>query len=131
MMLQVTLAYWQATGAQDITGKIVAIYFPVLAFDALGEPRTHLCGSRPRFPGQECMLLTLCLPCGFKSQVATCAVSFECHAAGACCACSVNGTHSCPGQLYFIPWNSCCDSPVCSLCSHPGRKDAGSASCML
>ena len=48
MTLQVTMAYWQATGAQDIAGKIIAIYFPVLAFDALGEPHTHLCETRPQ-----------------------------------------------------------------------------------
>ncbi|CAK0783900.1 hypothetical protein CVIRNUC_007100 [Coccomyxa viridis] len=31
----VNLAYWQATGAQDVISKIVGAYFPVLAFEAL------------------------------------------------------------------------------------------------
>ena len=35
-MAQVNLAYWQATGAQDVISKIVGAYFPVLAFEALG-----------------------------------------------------------------------------------------------
>ncbi len=33
---QVTLGIWQATAAQDIIGKIFGVYFPVLAFVAVG-----------------------------------------------------------------------------------------------
>jgi hypothetical protein len=32
----VTLGIWQATGAQDLCGKIFGVYFPVLAFVAIG-----------------------------------------------------------------------------------------------
>ncbi|CAK0782118.1 hypothetical protein CVIRNUC_005569 [Coccomyxa viridis] len=32
----VTLGIWQATGAQDIIGKVFGVYFPVLAFVAIG-----------------------------------------------------------------------------------------------
>lgn len=31
-----TLGIWQATGAQDLCGKILGVYFPVLAFVAIG-----------------------------------------------------------------------------------------------
>ena len=33
---QVTLGVWQATGAQDLIGKIFGVFFPVLAFVAIG-----------------------------------------------------------------------------------------------
>ena len=31
-----TLGVWQATGAQDLMGKIFGVFFPVLAFVAIG-----------------------------------------------------------------------------------------------
>ena len=31
-----TLGVWQATGAQDIIGKVFGVFFPVLAFVAIG-----------------------------------------------------------------------------------------------
>ena len=34
----VCLGVWQATGAQDIIGKILGVFFPVLAFVAISEP---------------------------------------------------------------------------------------------
>ena len=39
----VCLGVWQATGAQDIIGKIIGVFFPVLAFVAISEPlpRAH------------------------------------------------------------------------------------------
>lgn len=33
---QVTLGIWQATAAQDVIGKVFGVYFPVLAFVAVG-----------------------------------------------------------------------------------------------
>lgn len=41
MRVQVTLGIWQATGAQDIIGKVFGVYFPVLAFVAIGGHPTH------------------------------------------------------------------------------------------
>ena len=40
--MQVTLGIWQATGAQDIIGKVFGVYFPVLAFVAIGGHPTHI-----------------------------------------------------------------------------------------
>ena len=39
---QVTLGIWQATGAQDIIGKVFGVYFPVLAFVAIGGRPIHV-----------------------------------------------------------------------------------------
>lgn len=36
-LAQVTLGVWQATGAQDLMGKIFGVFFPVLAFVAIGR----------------------------------------------------------------------------------------------
>lgn len=46
-MAQVNLAYWQATGSQDVVSKIIGAYFPVLAFEALSMSRLHQYSSRP------------------------------------------------------------------------------------
>lgn len=42
MCVQVTLGIWQATGAQDIIGKVFGVYFPVLAFVAIGGHPVHV-----------------------------------------------------------------------------------------
>ena len=36
LCVQVCLGVWQATSAQDIIGKIVGIFFPIMAFVAIG-----------------------------------------------------------------------------------------------
>ena len=58
MCIQVTLGIWQATGAQDIIGKVFGVYFPVLAFVAIGGDPTHVsCQDRL----QSCQTSDMCL----------------------------------------------------------------------
>jgi formate/nitrite transporter FocA (FNT family) len=46
---QVTLGIWQATAAQDIIGKIFGVYFPVLAFVAIGFGAALCLAAFPAF----------------------------------------------------------------------------------
>ena len=52
-----TLGVWQATGAQDIIGKVFGVFFPVLAFVAIGRYTLlpELTGTQPKL----CMKRTM------------------------------------------------------------------------
>jgi formate/nitrite transporter FocA (FNT family) len=64
--VQVTLGIWQATAAQDLPGKIMGVYFPVLAFVAIGFDHViaNMFLVRPQYPH----LTEFTLPTAFQGQ---------------------------------------------------------------
>ena len=60
-----TLGVWQATGAQDLMGKIFGVFFPVLAFVAIGMvpllPLLTSCQLNS-YTGEQTLFGTDCCP---------------------------------------------------------------------